>query len=195
MNVTTVKDFLGFEVGDILKLSDLDTQTEFGESSVSFKIKERRKYEHDGIGFVFTGYVVQAPNKEQQDFMLMIKEVGNVYDLLLFYMDGCGEITGTPLLDKEGGLVDYFETSTQLNNKEVVVPWNRQGPTIHGVVLNADLTPDLRSIGNYHTASTEFKYPYLFVEWTGDEKTGFFEMWFGSLIQASDLELLKVTSH
>jgi len=89
----TVDNFIGYKIGDIITLSDLQTQKEFNEMSVDFRIKEVRTYREPSGLFKYTGYIAGYKPKDSEEeniIMLMVRQIDDDYDLLVYYMDNEG---------------------------------------------------------------------------------------------------------
>jgi len=88
-----IKNLLNYNVNDIITLSDLQTQKEFGKLDVDFSIKEVRKYVHPEGIFDYTGYIAnyQVDEKtEEQKILLLIRRIENDYDIRVYYLDNDG---------------------------------------------------------------------------------------------------------
>jgi len=93
-----VTDFKGFGKGDIATLSDIQTQKEYKALNADFKIIEVRTYREPNDFFNYTGYICEYKadkdsEDEPQQIMILLREMGDDYDLLVFYMDQDGDVT------------------------------------------------------------------------------------------------------
>lgn len=83
-------EFRNYKVGDIITLSDIQTQSEFDQMSVDFLIREVRTYKEPSGFFIYTGYIAEyqaTDDKEAQTIMLLLREFDEDYDFRVFYMD------------------------------------------------------------------------------------------------------------
>jgi hypothetical protein len=87
----TLNDFLGYRVGDMIALSDMQTQTEYNKMSVDHPIRAIRKYTEPNGVFQYIGYVVETPSKQQ--LLILIKAMGKDFEIHIYYMD-----TGAPII-------------------------------------------------------------------------------------------------
>jgi len=71
--IRNLADFVGFRVGDIISLSDLQTQTEYNAMSVDFIIREVRTYSEPNSVFTYYGYQVEAPNATHDLYLILFK--------------------------------------------------------------------------------------------------------------------------
>jgi len=81
----------GFIKGDQVVLSDPITQEEFGASKIQFKIKEVRTYASTEEDLKYTCYILGG-SSEDEFFMLVVKEVGSFYELMIYYLDNEGSL-------------------------------------------------------------------------------------------------------
>ena len=186
----TAQDFNNLKIGDIIKLSDLQTQEDFGEFPVVFKVEDVRVYEYPEINLKATCYIIKNP-KQKQDLMIMVKQIGDVFELFSYYMDNQGNINGTPIIEGEE-LSKTFQVFVNNGTDESCINWWLQGGNLFGVQLGEEI----KTLGYYFTNDEVFggvnPNPYCFVEWTGNTETGFFEMWYGSLLKLEEVEFMKV---
>jgi hypothetical protein len=194
-----ISNVLNFGVGDIITLSDIQTQTEFKKLDVDFTIVETREYKHPEGIFCYTGYIAvyqASPDAEQQQIMLVVRQVGDQYDLRVYYMDsdGLSENFGAIINDDGEDLVDRFEVDLHFNEETLPVTWDRQGATNFGVECRSSETKHVncKTIANYFTNDDTRGNPHCFIEWTGNSIGGYIEIWYGCEIRKNDLEMYHV---
>jgi hypothetical protein len=192
----SVSEYIGYGVDDIITLSDIQTQKEFGKTSVDFRITGTRFYEHPGDVFKYTAYVAsyQAdPESEEQQIMLLIRQVGSDFDIHVYYLDNEGPSENFEELfsEEEDDLVDRFEVSLHFDDSDFPVTWDRQGQSNFGIVCiisEAD-EPCCKTLAEYFTNDDTRGNPHCFIEWTGDKEGGYIELWYGCEIRLEDVEI------
>jgi len=195
-----IQSLLNHNVGDIMTLSDLQTQAEFDELSVDFKIDETRIYKEPSDMFTYYAYVASAPkDTNDRKYMLLIRTVDDEADLMLFYLDQDGDVTDFAehvLSEDQANFIKEF--TVELDDKDVT--WVRKKPTTFGV--ETVISEDDEGIDNQCTiaeygASEDTKdstnNKHAFLEWCGDEENGFIEMWYGCEIQLHEVKIYEVT--
>jgi len=191
-----IQELLGHKVGDIMTLSDLQTQAEFDDTSVDFKIDETRLYTVCGM-FTYHAYIASAPtDTNDRKYMLLIRTVDDDADLMLFYLDQEGDIVdfAEHILteDKEDFLKEF---TVELDGEDIT--WVRKKPTTFGVKTTTSAEgDDQRTLAEYGVSddtqdATNNKHAFL--EWCGDEENGFVEMWYGCEIQPHEVQIYEVT--
>jgi hypothetical protein len=191
-----ISNVLNFGVGDIITLSDIQTQTEFKKLDVDFTIVETREYKHPEGVFCYTGYIAvyqASPDAEQQQIMLVVRQVGDQYDLRVYYMDSDGpaDIFEGLFVKEEDDLVDRFEVTLHFDEDHLDVTWDRQGVTNFGIECRSSASKDVncKTIASYFTNDDTRGNPHCFIEWTGDKIGGYIEIWYGCEIRKNDLEM------
>jgi hypothetical protein len=191
-----VNDFLGYGTGDIITLSDIQTQKEFNKMEVDFKIIETREYKHPENVFVYTAYIAtyqSSPDEEEQQIMLLIRQVGDDFDLHVYFMDNDGpsESFEDLFVEDEDDLVDRFEVDISFDDESVEVTWDRQGNTNFGIECSSSESEEenVKTIAEYFTNDDTHGNPHCLVEWTGDKEGGYIEIWYGCEIRESDIEM------
>jgi hypothetical protein len=81
----------GFIKGDQVVLSDPITQEEFRASKILFEIKAVRTYASIEEDLKYTCYILRGTS-EEEFFMLVVKEAGSFYELMLYYLDNEGSL-------------------------------------------------------------------------------------------------------
>ena len=185
-----------YDVGDIVTLSDIQTQKQYKETSVDFKIIEKRVYQEPNDLFTFISYLVEDP--DELKLMLMIRQVEDEEDLRLYYLDQeeiAAEYVEAIITENGEDLEETFEANIILDDdSEKEVTWYKQR-IIFGIeteIRSSDHTNDIKTIADYYTKDHE-ENPHCFVEWTGDEE-GWIEVWYGCDIRIDDVEFFNVES-
>jgi hypothetical protein len=194
----TKENFLGFRVKDIITLSDIQTQTEYSKLNVDFVITEVRIYKEPSEFFTYTGYLATYKPKPDQEhnIMLLVREIGDDFDLRVFYLDTDGPSDDfSPLFSPDADdLIDRFEASIHFGEEQIDVTWDRQGDTSFGIESTSTKTQgtDQKTLAEYFTNDETRGNPHCFIEWTGNKIGGYLEIWYGCEIRIEDVELLKI---
>jgi|GEM_PF-5570376 len=192
-----IEKLLNHNVGDIMTLSDLQTQAEFDDTSVDFQIEETRLYKEPGGMFEYHAYVAKAPNERK--YMLLIRVVDDEADVMLYYLDQDGdiEVFAEHILNEDQ---DDFLKDFTVEIDEEDVTWVRKRPTTFGVKTTTSnengKDEDQRAIVEYGASDETAEATnntHAFLEWCGDEKNGFVEMWYGCEIQPHEIQIYEVT--
>jgi hypothetical protein len=194
----TIADFSGFVVGDLVTLSDMQTQEEYSKMTVDFPIREVRTYVEPNGVFTYIGYIVETPEKQQ--LLILVKTMGSDFEIYVFYMD-----TGAALYQAEAGqdpcallclltadqkdLIKRIEAQITGKNGTHPVTWDLQTVT-HGVQYN-DTTgvEGICTLGEYFTNDPNDGNSFCMVDWKGDAAKGFLEIWYGCLIKNHEIQL------
>ena len=192
----TVADFLGYQVGDILTLSDLQTQEEFKKLSVDFTIREIRTYKEPNGVFTYIGYSIVTPNN--QSLLVLVKTMGEAFEVYIFFQDTAAPIAEkSPLLclltEDQKDLVLRMESDIPNEGAEGThhVTWDRQTVT-HGV--DYEDTGDIEGIctlGEYFTNDENGGNNFCLIDWKGDAAKGFIEIWYGCLIKNHEIKIIS----
>jgi hypothetical protein len=192
----TISDFLNYGIGDIATLSDLQTQKEFKKMEVDFLIIETREYRHPI--FTYTGYVMSykaTPEDEEQQILLLIRQVGDDFDLRVYYMDSDGpsdDFEDLFVVDDDD-LVDRFDATLHFDedNADLEVTWDRQGHSNFGIECDSSESEEttIKTLAEYFTNDDTRGNPHCLIEWTGDKLGGYIEIWYGCEIRENDLEM------
>lgn len=189
-----IRKLLGHSVGDILSLSDIQAQMMFNSVSVDMTIEEVRFYnEPDGL-FKYTGYIMIAPDNLK--YMLLIREIGELADTMLMFLDQENDINvyidaGLLTSDKQD-FIDTFPCTTPAGDE---FNWIRKRPSMFGInttVITADDRSTDPKILIEYTASVETKNSDALLEWSGDEKNGWLEVWYGCQVKPYEIKILEV---
>lgn len=237
-----VTNFKGFSKGDIATLGDIQTQKEFGDLTADFRIIEVRTYREPGGFFHYTGYICEYQGKgeedEPQQIMILLREMGEMYDLFVYYMDQDGDVTEYSFLIEEKAiekedeeedseeeepvveilhgfsdesdteeeedeeesnttedLVERFEVTLHFDedDSDSDVTWDKKdaGSTFGVETTSTETERDTKTLAEYFTNDETHDNPYCFIEWTGDSKKGWIEIWYGCEIKPEDLEMFR----
>jgi len=192
-----LKDYLGYHIGDIITLSDIQTQEEYKKTEVDFIVTEVRTYKESSGFFIYTGYIASyKPDPEHNhQIMLMIRNIGDSFDLRVFFLNSEGNSVDFESLfspDKDD-LIDRFNATLHFDDSEdLEVTWDRQNTSFFGIETTSTKIGgiDQKNIEEYFTNDETRGNPYCFIEWTGDKAEGFLEIWYGCEIRYEDVELL-----
>jgi len=189
-----MKEFLGFSKGDIITLSDIQTQKDFNEMTVDFKIIETRIYREPKNFFVYTGYIFnyQSPdNDEPIKMMILIRQVGDDSDVMVYFLDNEGSASDfIPLFTEDKkDLINRFEVTIHAD-KDIDVTWDKKNDeSTFGVLTQSSETgSDHKTLAEYFTNDDAAGNPHAFVEWTGDIDKGWLEIWYGCEARKEDIE-------
>ncbi len=185
-----IKELLGHREGDIMTLSDLQTIATFKASDgVDFKIEEVRIYHEPSDLFTYTAYIVIAPDKRK--YMLMIRKVDNVTDILLFYLDQEGDASDYygAIIDEDG---EDFEHDFEITLDGEDITWIQKSSPIFGVEIevNGEEGEPLH-ICEYGTNS-EINNPIAFLEWSGSDDDEYLEIWYGCQVKEHEVSILSM---
>lgn len=187
---------LKYQKGDIITLSDIMTQQEFNDLSADFKIKEVRTYKEPTSSFTLTCYIADYQPKAAQEaktIMLMVKKVGDDFELRVFYKDQEGATADyiDSIIIDEKDLVERFEVVLHINEEDINVTWDKQRETWFGVnSFSTETGADQKTLAEYFTNDNANN--HCFMEWTGDAAKGWLEIWYGCEIRQEDVEIFNV---
>jgi len=195
----TVKDFSGFQIGGVVTLSTVQVIEDFNAMSVDFEIKDVRQYTEPNGSLDYTGYVLHTHLDAELMYMLMVRRVGNDFDMILYYLDIEGDVSeaGEIVLDEEGqNFLPRYETVLEAANGDPQeVTWDQKGGgTFFGVEYSDAESEDdaTKTLTEYFTADECGGNPHAFLEWSGDSENGWVEMWMGHEVNSSDVTLFNV---
>jgi hypothetical protein len=193
-----ISDFLNYGVGDIITLSDLQTQKEFKKMEADFQIIETREYRHPEGIFTYTGYLASykaTPEAEEQQILLLIRQVGDDFDLRVFFMDSDGpsESYEDLFVIDEDDLVDRFDVTLNFDGTSLEVTWDRQGQSNFGIECDSSESEEtnIKTLAEYFTNDDTRGNPHCLIEWSGDKLGGYIEIWYGCEIRESDIEMYQ----
>ena len=196
----TIADFSGYNVGDIVTLSDMQTMEEFNKMSVDFPIVEIRLYiEPNGV-FKYIVYIVESPT-DQQHLMILIKTMSSNFEVYIFYMD-----TGAPLYKAVGNqdpcplyclltedqqaLAKRIEASVAGKTETFAVTWDQQTETFGVQYEDSTGIEGICTLGEYFTTDkNEGNNNFCLIDWKGDAIKGFLEIWYGCQIKDHEVKM------
>lgn len=192
--IKTIQDFLSFKVGDLITLSDLQTQAEYNKMSVDFPIKEVRTYKEPNGVFEYYGYMVEAPNCDL--YLVLFKTMKEVFEPYIFFKDtgASGPLSSfSPLLaffnDDGKDFVSRFDAQVTDKTGTHLVVWDKQTSS-YGIEFQSTAEgKGMCSLGEYYTNSENGGNNYCLLDWKGDVNKGFIETWYGCQIKNSEIEL------
>lgn len=189
-----LEDFIDLKKGDIVSLSTTQLISDFNELSVDFEIKDVRTYLEPNGALNYTGYLIHSHLDPDLMYMLMVRKVGNDFDMILYYLDTEGDVTeaGQVVLTEDGqNFLDRFEmslTDTEGNPQEVT--WDQKGSgTFFGVEYSDSEDNGQKTISEFFTNDECGNNPHAFLEWSGDAEQGWVEMWMGHVVNPSEVKI------
>jgi len=189
-------DFAGFRVGDIITLSDLQTQTDYNKMSVDFPIREVRTYaEPNGI-FKHYGYMVEAPNDAHDLYLILIRTTKDLFEPYVFCKDvgASGPLPGNLIafFDEAGeDFIPRFEAQVTDQSGTHAVTWDKQ-TSFYGVDFKSTVDGDgMCSLAEYFTNDENGGNNYCMLDWKGTTQKGFVETWYGCPIKNSEIALFR----
>lgn len=199
-----IEELLGYGIGDIITLSDIQTQKEFKLMAVDFKIVETREYRHPEAMYTYTGYIASyqaTPEDEEQQIMLLVRLIGDDFDLRVYYMDNDGQSESfeTLFVDDDDDLEERFNSALNFDDLDDPLPvtWDRQGPTNFGIECDTSESSEtnIKTIGEYYTNDDTRGNPHCLIEWSGDKVGGYIEIWYGCEITVNDIEMYHTNTN
>jgi hypothetical protein len=193
------------KVGDIITLSDLQTQIEFDSLKVDFVVDEVRHYQEPSDLFKYTGYVVHADGKpDEPPYLILIKEVGEVRDVFVYYLDSSHEFyvtrDGLPpcdvmeviLNDTKENFRSRIECVVAYKEGSNPVVWDLQGTTFGVRYHDTKTTEGIVTLGEFFTNSDNKGNNYCLMDWKGGIDPGFLEVWYGCTVKEHEIEIFSV---
>ena len=185
-----IKDLIGHNVNDIMTLSDLQTIAQYDAvDGVDFTIEEVRIYHEPSDLFTYTGYIGTTPDDDHK-YMLLIRQVDDVADLLLFYLDQEGDASDyyDAVIKEEG---DDFEQNFEIEIDDEDVKWIKKSATFGvEIEVNGEEGQPL-TLGEFGTNS-EINNPIAFLEWSGTDDDEYLEIWYGCSVKENEVEILSI---
>jgi hypothetical protein len=190
----TLRDFLGFNVNDLVTLSDLQTQTEYNMMTVDFAIKEVRSYVEPNGVFAYYGYMIEAPNANRDHYLVLIKNIKDLFEIYIFFKDSgaSGPLDSqSPLLAlfNENDFVGRFEAQITDSSGPHLVGWDRQIASFGIQFESTAESSGICSLGEYYTADQNGGNNYCLLDWKGNTTKGYVETWYGCQIQKTEIEM------
>lgn len=192
----TVDDFTGFKTGGIVSLSTAQIIEDFNAISVDFEIKDVRTYYEPNGSLNYTGYLLHSHLDADLMYMLMVRRVGNDFDMILYYLDIEGDVSEAAeiVLNESGdNFLERFNVALiDADGNPQEVTWDQKGAgTFFGVEYSdSESEKDAtKTISEYFTNDECGGNPHAFLEWSGDAEHGWIEMWMGHEVNPSDVKL------
>lgn len=191
-----LEDFTGFKVGGIVSLSSSQVIEDFNQISVDFEIKDVRHYYEPNGSLDYTGYLLHSHLDAELMYMLLVRKVGNDFDMLFYYLDTEGDVleAGEVILNDSGdNFVERFCIPLIDNDGHThEVTWDQKGAGTFFGVEYTDTEADAgttKTISEFFTNDECGNNPHAFLEWSGGSEHGWVEMWLGHEIKPSDVTL------
>lgn len=205
----SVEELIDFNPGDIITLSDLQTQKDFDALETDFLIESTRLYEEPNGIYRIYAYVVKPEIEGKEDeppYMIAIKVVGTDYDIYVYYLDTEGPVFLNEEEDEDQDcdllaiLNDDYDSfkerlevtvtkETEDDTHEIEVTWDLQDQT-HGVSFIDGHDEGITSLAEYFTNDDTGGNPHCLIDWRGDVKNGYIEIWYGCTIEPHEIEIV-----
>lgn len=184
---------LNYKTGDVIVLSSLGIMEDHNVIELECPIIETRKYRDPNGLFKYTAYVCK-PTTTDVTYMVMIREVGDAHDIMLYYCDKGMDIreAGPYVLVADGQdlLPTYTITVTDMNGNPHDIVWEKKSSgTFFGVKYSDDGVSGQKTICEYFTNSECGNNPHTFVDWSGDATSGWIEFWIGNNISEFEVKI------
>ena len=200
--IRNLADFIGFRVGDIISLSDLQTQTEYNKMLVDFIIREARTYSEPNSVFTYYGYLVEAPNANHDLYLLLVKTMKEAFEAYVFFKDvgASGPLFTAlegqdpcPLMaffnDEKKDFTPRFEAQVTDASGVHAVTWDRQTSSYGVDFASTTDGKGICSLGEYYTNDENGGNSYCLLDWKGDTTKGYIEAWYGCPVKNSEIAL------
>lgn len=201
--VRTVQELASYRVGDLITLSDLQTQIEASDLAKEFPITQVRKYRHPEGIFEHTGYLIDGP--EDVTYMVLVKTVGQNHEIYVYYIDTEGRLYEAEEGDEEcplwglfdenqDELLERIEACVQFGDGEEDyrdVSWDKQD-VFNGVVIDDGETEGVCCLGEYYTGDENDGNNYCLLDVRGNTDDGYIEVWYGTPIKDHEIDFLRI---
>lgn len=201
------EELMNYGEGDIITLSDFQTQEQFEAPEVDFRIISVRTYEEPDGAFTYRGYILIPPDAEEdreEKYMILLMQSGDVHEIRVYYLDAGDEVYEAPegeeecpfyaLLDlEENALGERLESIISTEKGDRDVTWDLQDQT-HGVLVTESENECLCTLGDYYTEDDNGGNNYCLIDWRGDEKDGWIELWYGCPIKEHEIEIVSTST-
>lgn len=182
---------LNHKTGDVVVLSSLGIMEDHNVTELECEIVETRHYRDPNGLFNYTGYVCKPMNADIT-YMVLIREVGSDHDIILYYCDkGLDIKEAAPFVLTPDGLdllPSYSITVYDTNDQPHEIIWEKKSAgTFFGVNYSDDEVKGIKTLCEYFSNSDCGGNPHTFIDWSGDNTTGWIEFWIRNVI--SDIEV------
>ncbi len=182
------------KVGDILSLSTMQIISDLDSISVDFDIKDIRKYNEPNGALNYTGFLIHTTLDSDLMYMLLVREIGNDFDMLLYYLDTEGDVSqaGEIVLTEDGNdLLERFDTVLfDENDNQQEVTWDKKSSgTFFGIDYTDSEDEGIKTIAGYFTNDDCGDNPHAFLDWSGDSSSGWIEMWLGHEVNSTEIKI------
>lgn len=193
-----VSEFLGFGVGDVVTLSDLQTQAQYNDTDIDFRIVGLRHYHEPNDCFTLTCYMLEDPGEDDLPLMLVVKQVNDVYDLFVYYLEEEGELYAAEDGQEECPLLILFkEDEDDLKERieavkeDKTITWDKQNGSTFGVEYEDDEgDTGITTLAEYYTEDENEGNDRCLVDWRGSKDIGSVEAWYGCIVEDHEVEIL-----
>lgn len=201
-----LQDIARYHIGDIITLSDLQTQIEFDSPSVDFTIDEVRHYREANGVFELYGFIVHTTRSGQEEppYMIVAKVAGNAHDMFIYYLDSSSELYIAKQGQPECVYVDALFTQSHDNFKDRIavdiaygeevknVSWDLQDTTYGVRYKSTNKEEGIVTLGDFYTNDDNKGNSYCLMIWTGRIEKGYIEIWYGANIKDHEVDFLPV---
>jgi hypothetical protein len=193
----TATDLTRFKKGETVSLSTAQVIENFNAITVDFEIKDVRQYNKPNGALDYTGCLLHTHLDADLMYMLMVRRIGDEFDMILYYLDIEGDVSeaGEVVLTEDGEnfLEQFNVVIIDADGNPQEVNWVQKGGGTAFDVNYVDLDDKAtRTISEYFTNDKCGGNPHAFLEWNGDSKKGWIEMWMGHKVSQSDVKLYNV---
>lgn len=181
------------KTGDMIVLSSLGIMQDHNTTELECQIIETRKYTEANGLFKYTAYVCKPINVDVT-YMVMIREVGADHDIMLYYCDKGMDIREAAphvlVADGQDLLPSYTITVSDTNGNPHDIVWEKKSSgTFFGVRYSDDEVNGQKTICEYSTSNECGNNPHTFVDWSGDNTSGWIEFWIGNNISEFEVKI------
>ena len=181
-------------VGDVVTLSSTGVMQDHNVLELDCEIIEKRNYKEAGGRFNYTAYICK-PIKSETVYMLLVRQVGSDSDIMLYYNDHGMDVREVAefILNPDGqDLVPQYSmtvTDTAGNPHEILWEKKSAGTFFGAEFRDSDGVKGIRTVCEYGTKSECGGNPHTFIDWAGDNATGWIEFWVGCQITSFEVKI------
>ena len=184
-----------YKVGDTIALSSLGIMQDHNTVELECEIFEVRHYKEPLGVFKYTAYLCKAIGSDIT-YMVMIREAGNASDIILYYADSscdARDVVGALINPNGEDLLDQFNTNVKDDKGgEHEIIWKKAGMgSFFGIEYHDGSLNGIRTVCEFSTQSECGGNPRAFVDWAGDERTGWIEFWVGTEIKQLEVKFIQ----